>query len=166
MNTLHRLTQIMLVVLMLILGLGFCAIGMAADAAKTAKAPVATVAKPVAPAVEPAVPEAPKEKIEVENKTLSGRVSGVSKNFIAVEYGMSPREESVLEMAFNIDKDVIFEGTKKIEQIVLGDIVQVKYEVTTKTIGEGLEAQKFRSHVAKSVKFLKPAPPELSSGGE
>lgn len=99
---------------------------------------------------------------ETASKSVSGIVSGVSANFIAVEYGTAEKGGgAALEMAFNIGKSVAIENKKSIKDIVLGDTVEVNYNEITKFDGEGKKIGVRRE--AKKVAFLRPAPKTAES---
>lgn len=92
-------------------------------------------------------------KIEVVKKEVVGPISGLSKNFIAVEYALD--ERSAYEIGFKIDKGVEFQR-RKLKDLSLGDIVAVVYEQTIET-RKGQKPKAIR-HKAKTVQFRQPAP--------
>lgn len=97
--------------------------------------------------------EEKKPKITVVKKQVIGTVSGISKNFIAVEYAYDG--VSAKEIALNIAKDVE-SSHRKLSEIGLGDIVAVTYEETFET-KEG-EKPRLIKREAKIVEFRKAAP--------
>ena len=103
-------------------------------------------------------PEAPKETkkniIKTVSKEIAGEVTGISKNFIAVAYKREKGVES--EMTFAIEGIPNLERIKNLEDIQLQDTVIVGYEESTEIDEEGKE---FTRRVAKTIKFVKPAPP-------
>jgi hypothetical protein len=109
--------------------------------------------------------EEPK-KITLE-KTVSGDVSGISPNFIAILYGQD--KKTSYEMALVIDKNTKVERKKSLKEIGAGDTVSVKYEETTQTHKEKTEKGKEKDitkilvRLAKVVSFVKAAPKELQS---
>jgi hypothetical protein len=107
-------------------------------------------------------------KREVFSRQVSGRVSGISKNFIAVEYAADSR--GAREIALSMDKNT--KGVnRKLNEIGVGDTVSVTYDEITET-KEG-ERPKVRKRLVKTVEFRKaaepmpqePAPPSEKSEG-
>lgn len=98
----------------------------------------------------------PEEKEEIARKSVSGEVSGVSANFIAVAYGIKEKEQSSLEMAFDVDKDVKIEHKKSIKEIGLGDTVEVVYDEIKRFDAQG--KIKSSRRLARVVVFLRAAP--------
>jgi len=96
--------------------------------------------------------EAP--KTETVSKTVTGIVSGISYNFIAVMFGQDEKGEVAQEMAFNVDKSVKIEHKSDIGSIKAGDTVSVAYEETTQTSKDGVKTSK---RMAKAITFLRPA---------
>lgn len=91
-------------------------------------------------------------KIEAVNKKVSGEVSGVSNNFIAVVYGRNEKAKSSLEMAFNIGSHVNVMNKKSLKEIGIGDTVEVEYQEITRTEADGKKSSK---SVAQAVNFVK-----------
>lgn len=106
------------------------------------------------------------KKITVE-KTVSGEVSGISSNFIAILYGQD--KKTSYEMALTIDKNTKVERKDSLKEIGVADTVSVKYEETTQTHKEKTEKGKEKDvtkvlgRVAKVISFIKSAPKELQS---
>ncbi|OGW75117.1 MAG: hypothetical protein A2Z72_06810 [Omnitrophica bacterium RBG_13_46_9] len=92
---------------------------------------------------------------EIMPKSVAGTVTGVSANFIAVEYG-ADKPGPALEMAFNVDKDVVIENKKSLKDIGVGDTVEVAYDEIRKMNREGKKIG--TRNVAKKVRFIKAAP--------
>jgi hypothetical protein len=91
---------------------------------------------------------------EVFSRQVSGRVSGISKNFIAVEYAADSR--GAREIALSMDKDT--KGVNRnLKEIGVGDRVSVIYDEITET--KKGETPKVRKRLAKSVEFRKAAEP-------
>lgn len=91
-------------------------------------------------------------KIEAVNKKITGEVSGVSNNFIAVVYGKSDKDKASLEMAFNIGSHVNIVNKKSLKEIGIGDIVEVEYQEITRTESDGRKSSK---SITQSVIFVK-----------
>lgn len=96
------------------------------------------------------------EKEEKTSKSVSGEVTGVSANFIAVAYGINEKEQSSLEMAFDVDKNVKIDHKKSIKEIGLGDMVEVVYDEIKKIDAQGKVTSSRR--LARVVVFLRAAP--------
>lgn len=98
-----------------------------------------------------------KEEIKeiLTTKTVSGEVSGVSSDFIAISYGMSKKNDASLEMALTVDKNVKVEHKDNLSQIGPGDTVSVTYEEKTQKDEKG--NIRVKSRVAKKITFLKAA---------
>jgi hypothetical protein len=91
-------------------------------------------------------------KREVFTKSISGEVSGISKNFIAVVYGQNDKES--LELALQMDKST--KGSqRKLSEIKVGDIVSVTYEEVVET--KKGEQPKVIRRLAKVVEFRRAA---------
>lgn len=112
----------------------------------------------------------PAVKKNVTVKTLSGEVSGISPNFIAVLYGQDAK--SSYEMGLVINKNTKVERKHSLNEIVVGDTVSVKYEETTQVIkektqkGEEKDTVKVLSRIAKVVSFIKSPAEGLQSTEE
>lgn len=107
-----------------------------------------------------AVPAMGAEKVsqareEIISKSVLGIVTGVSANFIAVEYG-SNQPGPATEMAFNVGKDVKIENKKSIKEISMGDTVEIAYSEMTRIDQDGKKLGSRR--VANKVRFIKAAP--------
>ena len=98
--------------------------------------------------------EPPKEEIVTETKDVTGRVSGMSHNFIAITYGQSQDGQAALEMAFNLDSKIRVGHKNSLKEIKMDDMVQVTYDEITTTKADG--SKSFR-RVARVVTFLRPA---------
>jgi hypothetical protein len=103
-----------------------------------------------------------KEKEVVVTMEVSGRVSGLSPNFIAVIYGRDDTGKVSLEMAFNLDKDVKVAHKNSIKEIGLGDEVKITYAEITRFSAEGKMIS--RRRVAKEVAFVRAAKTEQQTG--
>ena len=143
------LTQILLVT---VLVLGLAGIGVAVAAEVKTKELKTKEVKAKEVKVEEKV-----EKIEKVTKEITGEVTGISKNFIAVEYGIDLKEGAALEMAFNIGKDIKIEYKNTLSEIGQGDTVAVTYEEITTKDKEG--KIKRIERLPKVIKFMKKAKP-------
>lgn len=88
-------------------------------------------------------------------KEITGEVSGISSNFIAIVYGQD--KKTSYEMAFSMDKDVRIEDRKSLKDIGVGDIVSVSFEETTETKKQGdKDITRVVSRVVKKIRFIRP----------
>ncbi|MFA5118420.1 MAG: hypothetical protein WC695_06165 [Candidatus Omnitrophota bacterium] len=113
-----------------------------------------------------AVPASAQEKTgskETVRKEVTGVISGLSSNFMAVTYGADDPSKGAYEMAFTIDKKIKVEHKNKLSDIKFGDTVTVKYDEITEILDNG---RKKRTFVAQAVMFLKAAPRDLTSQEE
>lgn len=101
------------------------------------------------------------EKEEIARKSVSGEVGGISANFIAVAYGMSEKEQSSMEMAFDVDKNVKIEHKKSLKEIGLGDTVEVVYDEIKKIDAQG--KVKSSRRLARVIVFVRAAPKTAES---
>ena len=85
---------------------------------------------------------------------ISGEVSAVSKDFIAVVYRSDEAKGSAEEIALPVAKDVVVEHKQSLSQIGAGDMVDVEYEEYTEETPEGPRSKR----VAVAVRFLRAAP--------
>ncbi|MCM8812303.1 MAG: hypothetical protein NC924_00010 [Candidatus Omnitrophica bacterium] len=108
---------------------------------------------------DPAVAAAPKKQVVA--KELTGEISGISGNFLSVNYGIDPASGAGLEAAFVIDrKKTKLIRRSKWEDLSFGDTVLVAYDEVTQTRDDG---RKVRASMVKSVTFVQPGAPSLSS---
>jgi len=111
--------------------------------------------------------EEKKEKniVKSTEKEITGEVSAISKNFIAIVYQRDEEKGIEYEMAFTLDENIELKNKKRIEEINVGDIVKLTYEenIEESALGER------KVNKAKVVEFLKPAlkkPKVLEPEGE
>jgi len=96
--------------------------------------------------------EPEKIKKEVIIRRVSGRVSGISANFIAVEYAVD--SSAAHEIALTMDKDT--RGVKKeLNKIGTGDTVAVTYDEMIETGKDNIP--KVKKRLVKTVEFVKAA---------
>lgn len=100
------------------------------------------------------------EKIETVVNQVTGEVSAISKNFIAVVHGLDAKGEAALEIPFNIGKDIKIEHKRSLSEISVGDTVMVTYEDRIK---QEQEETRVLSRVPKVISFLRPAQKSLVS---
>ncbi len=98
------------------------------------------------------------KKIETREKEVSGKITSLSSNFLAVESGIDQNEGAALESAFNLDKNVRVIHKKNLKELNIGDTVSVGYEETIETMEDG---RKMRKSAVKTITFLNPAPVEV-----
>ncbi len=85
---------------------------------------------------------------------ISGEVSAVSKDFIAVVYRSDEVRGSEEEIALPVAKDAVVEHKQSLSQIGIGDMVDVEYEEYTEETPDGPKSKR----VAVAVRFLRAAP--------
>lgn len=95
----------------------------------------------------------------VASKEITGEVSGVSNNSIAVVYKKDLAKGEEYEVLLLVDGTVQLERIKNITQLKIGDTVTVAYDESFQTNQEGTE---ITDRKVKTIKFMKPAPPEPS----
>ena len=103
------------------------------------------------------------KKFEVRLKEVSGKITSLSPNFLAVETGIDQKEGAALESAFNLGKDVRIVHKKNLKELNIGDTVSVGYEETVETMEDG---RKMRKSSVKTITFLNPAPVEIRAPGQ
>ena len=84
-------------------------------------------------------------------KIISGEVSAISKDFIAVVYRSDNTHGSEEEIALPIAKDATVEHKKSLSEIIPGDMVDVEFEEYTEETPQGSRSKR----VAVVVRFLK-----------
>ena len=84
---------------------------------------------------------------------ISGEVSAVSKDFIAVVYRSDKAKGSEEEIALPVANDAVVEHKQSLAQIGVGDMVDVEYEEYTEETPEGPRSKR----VAVAVRFLRAA---------
>ena len=96
------------------------------------------------------------EQSEIQNqkraiKGISGEVSAISKDFIAVVYRNDQTKGSEEEIALPIAKYATVEHKRSLSEIVPGDLVDVEFEEYTEETPQGSRSKR----VAVVVRFLK-----------
>ena len=89
-------------------------------------------------------------------KGVSGEVSAISKDFIAVVYKHDEAAGSEEEIALPVAKDVIVEHKKSISEIGVGDLVDVEFAEYIEETTEGPRTKR----VAKVIRFIRAAAPK------
>lgn len=101
------------------------------------------------------------DKVEVATKTITGEISGISSNFIALLCGVNPQSGAASEMAFNLDKGVQVEHKNSLKDLMLEDMVDIVYDEITVTDKEGKQSSKRQvrliSFLRRTEKPLEPA---------
>lgn len=92
-------------------------------------------------------------------KGVSGEVSGIAKDFIAVVYRHDEARGSEEEIALPVAKDVIVEHKKSISEIGVGDLVDVEFAEYTEETPEGPRTKR----VAQVIRFIRAAPKPTES---
>lgn len=91
---------------------------------------------------------------------ISGEVSAVSKDFIAIVYRRDEAGSSEEEMAFPIAKDAVVEHKRSLSDIGVGDLVDVEFEELSEETKEGVRSQR----KVKVVRFVRAAPRPQDTG--
>ena len=97
------------------------------------------------------------EVTKVETKEVTGEVSGVSKDFIAIVYKKDDASHASYEVALPIQGTPILQHISNVKQIKVGDTITVQYDEMIKTDEKGKNAVVGRN--AKTITFVSPAPP-------
>lgn len=92
--------------------------------------------------------------IRTELKEITGQVSAISKDYIAVIYQTGKNSEN--ERGIYIEGIPALEHVKDLGQIQTGDSVTVEYAVATEKDKDDNESAR---HVVKKIIFIKKAPP-------
>lgn len=93
-------------------------------------------------------------------RIVEGEVSSVSKDYIAVIYKRDAQGVEY-EMLLPVQAAAVqLEGIQDIKQLKTGDVIRIDYDEITTADSKGNEKLDRRT---KAVKFIRPAPPELSS---
>ena len=77
------------------------------------------------------------DKVELVTKTITGEISGISSNFIALLCGVDSQSGAAKEMAFNLDKNLQIEHKNSLKDLMLEDMVDIVYDEITVTDKEG-----------------------------
>ena len=97
---------------------------------------------------------------DVQSKHMTGEVSGISSNFLALMYAVDEKAQTSYEMAFSVDKNVKVEGKDKLSEIAAGDTVSVSYDETTEKDEKG-ENPRIVERLVKRIVLVKEAPPQV-----
>jgi hypothetical protein len=87
-------------------------------------------------------------------KGISGEVSAISKDFIAIVYRRDAARGSEEEIALPIAKGVIVEHKKNLSEIAIGDMVDVEFAEITEETKEGPKSKR----IARVISFVRAAP--------
>ena len=99
------------------------------------------------------------KRLKKAMKGVSGEVSGISKDFIAIVYRRDETRGSEEEIGLPIAKDVIVEHKKSLSEIAVGDMVDVEFEEAEEETKDGARSRR----VAKVVRFIRAAPQEAQT---
>ena len=94
-----------------------------------------------------------------EDKVMTGEVGFINSDFIAIIDSQDAIEGYEHEQLMYLDKDTTVKSKASLNEIKLGDTVQISYEETTKS-SKGVEK---REKATKEVKFLREAKTKDSS---
>jgi len=98
-------------------------------------------------------------KAPAASKEVAGRVSGISKNYIAIAYGSDEATHTEYEMLIPLDKSLNLTHVKTLDQIKVGDTVSIQFDETVETTIEGEKV--FRR--GKGIAFISAAPKVVES---
>ena len=90
-------------------------------------------------------------------KEIQGEVAGISKDSIAIIYNRNEATGEEYEMSFPVAKEVDIVHKKSINEIAVGDTVNVQYEETTEKSAEDKEKDLEIKRQVKVITFLRPA---------
>lgn len=85
---------------------------------------------------------------------LTGEVSAISKDFIAIVYNRNLEKGSEEEIALPIAKNVIIEHKKSLDQIAVGDTVYVEFDEVSEQTDNGERTKR----IAGAISFVRAAP--------
>ena len=88
-----------------------------------------------------------------EKSELTGEVSAISKDFIAIVFRRDEKKGTEEEIGLPIPKNVIVEHKKSLDQIAVGDMVSIQYD----EVVEQNETGKVTKRVAKVISFVRAA---------
>ncbi|GEM_PF-4930091 len=97
--------------------------------------------------------EASAEKAKSRIWGVSGEVSAINKNFIAVVYRKDRERHSEEEIGLTIPKDVNIQNKNSLDDIQAGDIVEVQYEELSEKAVAGTTTKR----VARVIRFVRAA---------
>lgn len=97
------------------------------------------------------------QKRDRKQNIISGEVSAISKNFIAVIYSRDEAKRSENEIALPLSKDFVVEHKRNLSEINVGDLVDLEFEEYTEDTPEG----PVTTRVAVVVRFLRSAPKKI-----
>lgn len=119
-----------------------------------AEAPEAAETIVIEEAKEPAKIVEKKEPI-VAKKELTGQVSGLAKNFVAIIYEGDISKDGAREAAFPLERTPELERIASLDQLKEGDTITVRFEDTTTFDDSGKETT---TRKIEKIIFVKPAP--------
>ena len=90
-------------------------------------------------------------------KEIQGEVAGISKDSIAIIYNRNEATGEEYERSFPVAKEVDIAHKKSINEIAVGDTVNVQYEETTEKSAEDKEKDLEIKRQVKVITFLRPA---------
>lgn len=99
----------------------------------------------------------PAEEEQVISKEVTGQISFVNKDFIAVTYRDEQDKGKEYEMVFYIAGDVILEDIPDLRRLIEEDIVRVEYAETRQ--------EKQTKRMARRIILIKPKLPSLNLKG-
>src|SRR3990167_7089594 len=90
-------------------------------------------------------------------KEIQGEAAGISKDSIAIIYNRNEATGEEYEMSFPVAKEGDIVHKKRINEIAVGDTLNVKYEETTEKSAEDKEKDLEIKRQVKVITFLRPA---------
>lgn len=93
-------------------------------------------------------------KAKAKRKGITGEVSAISKDFIAIVYDRNVGKGSEEEICLPIAKNVIIEHKKSLDQIAVGDTVYVEFDEVSEQTDSGERTKR----IAGAISFVRAAP--------
>lgn len=99
--------------------------------------------------------QAEKAEIKTGNvmKGVSGEVSAIGKDYIAIVYNRDMKKGTEEEIMLSIAKDIKLEHKRSLSEIGAGDTVEVQFEEVTEQTNEGPRTKR----IAKVIRFIRAA---------
>jgi len=97
-------------------------------------------------------------KVESElrgKKSITGEITALDYNFIAVTYRKDEKRGIEYEIAFPLNKDVKVINRKGLNELLIGDIITLTYDEINMTGKDGI---KRRKRILRTIKVLSPLP--------
>jgi len=106
------------------------------------------------------------EKAKSTFKGVTGEISAVSKDFIAIVYQRNEKTGTEEEIAFPVPKDVKLDHIQNLGQLGVGDFVDVAFEERTEEGKEGPTTKRIATVIRFVRKAAKPQESSALTSGE